>query len=269
MTIMIYFHAMENLAKYDLAFSIGHACACSMTLRAAKMQFASFPLDWITGGTIATRTALVTSSFDGWMEKDDFEYLGTNPKNGLGMFKNRKTGFTHLHDFPDAPIETSIHDVSEKHRRRAQRLTRLIESSSRVLVVYLARPKETPLPLLDFTESLAALNRRFPGKDFDIIRFTCDSDRPFASRLVSHPAEHVTEILFDYRDPKRDANMELTAQALIDLGVAVKDYRSAAERKAYDLKRKMKRYGVNTRTGLFFARLNARILHMLGRDGKR
>ena len=253
MTIMIYFHAMENLAKYDLAFSIGHACACSMTLRAAKMQFASFPLDWITGGTIATRTALVTSSFDGWMEKDD----------------NRKTGFTHLHDFPDAPIETSLHDVSEKHRRRAQRLTRLIESSSRILVVYLARPKETPLPLSDFTESLAALNRRFPGKDFDIIRFTCDSDRPFASRLVSHPAEHVTEISFDYRDPKRDANMELTAQALIDLDVAVKDYRSAAERKAYDLKRKMKRYGVNTRTGLFFARLNARILHMLGRDGKR
>lgn len=265
---MIYFAAMENRKIYDLAFSLGHACACSMTLRAAKLQFASFPLDWITGGTIATRASLVASCFDGWMEKDDFEYLGTNPKNGLGMFKNRKTGFTHLHDFPDAPIESSLAEVSEKHRRRAQRLTRLISSAKNVLVVYLSRPKETPQPISEFTDGLDTLRRRFPSVNFDIVRFICDNDRPFGERLVSHPAEHVTEISFDYRDPRRDANMELTAQALIDLGVSVKDYRSAAERKAYDLKRKMKRYGVNTRTGLFFARLKARILHMLGRDGK-
>lgn len=260
--------AMEKQRQYDLAFSIGHACACSMTLRAAKLQFASFPLDWITGGTIATRTALVTSGFDGWMDMADFEYLGTNPMNGLGMFRNRKTGFSHLHDFPDKPIAEGLPEVARKHRRRAERLMRLISSARNVLVVYLARPRESPPATEEFTESLAALRRRFPGTDFDLILFTCDSERPFPSRLVSHPAEHITEISFDYHDPKHDVNKELAVQAILGLGVSVKDYRTDAEKRAYELKRKMKRYGASTRTGLVIARLKAKLRHLLGLNGK-
>ena len=46
---------------YDFVFSLGQACTCSMTLRHAGLQFASFPLDWVSGGSLASRTALVAS----------------------------------------------------------------------------------------------------------------------------------------------------------------------------------------------------------------
>jgi hypothetical protein len=56
--------------RYDLAFSLGAACSCSVALRRAKLQFASFPLDWIALGSPVSRTAILLARVKhnlGWL----------------------------------------------------------------------------------------------------------------------------------------------------------------------------------------------------------
>lgn len=259
---------------YDFVFSMGQACTCSMTLRHAGLQFASFPLDWVSGGSLASRTALVASRFAGWLEKEDFTYHGVNPKNGLGVFINRRTGFRHPHDFPAGPIEQAYGEVREKYRRRIERLYQMLDSSRRVLVAYITRPDEAAEPVEELTKCRQRLAETFPGRTFDIVQFVNEDGRTFADRRVLHPADGVTQIAFGYRDPVRDVAFEFTAQALTELGVTAHDYRTDDERRMFDasqrreearrkresrLKRKMERYGVKTRLGLLLARIGTHI----------
>ena len=244
--------------QYDLVFSLGQACACSMTLRTANLQLASFPLDWLADGTLPSRVDLLIRRFDHWLDKEDFVYNGTNPINGLGMFRNRKTGLNHLHDFDDGPIENSHAQVVAKYARREKRLFDLLEKSRRVLIVYIDSVyqggRHTP-SLEDLVKARADMSAAFPGVSFDFIHFILNKDLPYDRRAVVSPAEGITEIRFDYHDDVTDVCFAAAADALRSLGISVRDYRTKAERKAYNLKKKMKKYGVNTRLGLFFARL--------------
>ena len=163
--------------EYDLAFSLGQACACSLTLRTADLQLASFPFDWLADGTLPSRVDLLIHRFDHWLEKEDFVYNGRNPINGLGMFRNKKTGLNHLHDFADG----------------------------------------------------------------------------------------VTEIQFDYYDENTDVRYADTARAILSLGISIRDYRTEAERRAYNLNDAMKKYKVRTRFGLFLAKTKDRLFGMFGR----
>jgi hypothetical protein len=260
---------MQTKREYDLAFSLGQACACSLTLRTAQLQFASFPLDWIAGGTLPQRVDLVIRRFDGWLAKEDFVYNGTNPINGLGMFRNTKTGLYHLHDFTDGPIENSYTQVVAKYARREKRLLDLIAKAKCVLVVYInsANAGGDRAPSLeDLAKARADLSRAFPNAAFDIIHFTLDRSIPFEKRSVTVPAEGITEIRFDYYDETKDVRAKDAATALLSLGTSVRDYRTKAERKAYKLKTNMMKYNVDTRFGLFLAKAKARIGRMFGKQ---
>ncbi|MBR4653108.1 MAG: hypothetical protein IKO72_07080 [Kiritimatiellae bacterium] len=265
---------------YDFVFSLGQACPCSMTLRMANLQFASFPLDWIRGGTLGTRTDLVVSRFAGWLEPEDFEYHGVNPKNGLGIFENRRTGFSHLHDFDPGPIERSLDKVREKYRRRSERFYQMLERGGRMLCVYICRSAGPELQLQEIDGCLRSLSRAFPRASFDFLLLAREEGVPFAERKISSPAPGVTRIAFDYYDPERDVALELAAQAIVELGVTAVDYRTDAERSAFArdrmrqdrdrkrkfrLKRKMEKYGVDTRLGLFIARVKDRLGRLFGR----
>ena len=247
--------------QYDLVFSLGQACACSLTLRTANLQLASFPLDWLADGTLPSRVDLLIRRFDHWLDKEDFVYNGTNPINGLGMFRNRKTGLNHLHDFDDRPIESSHAQVVAKYARREKRLFDLIEKAKRVLLVYIDKtmPGGKPPTVEEIVKAREDMSQAFPGADFDFIHLVYDRDVPFEQRVVSHPCNGVTEIRFNYHDDKKDVNSPMAATAILSLGVSVRDYRTKAERKAYKLGQKMKKYNVNTRFGLFLAKAKERI----------
>jgi len=255
--------------KYDLAFSIGQACACSTTLRAARLQFASFPFDWLGRASLKERVSVLVRRFDHWLDKDDFIYEGVNPDNGMGKFLNRRTGFIHIHDFTDGPIEQSHAEVVAKYARREKRLLGLIEKADRVLVVYLdrARPGGNPRPTTDeIIKARADIAASFPNAAFDIIHFIMDRDIPYDKRIVTTPAEGVTEIRFDYHNEMTEVSYTLTSKALVELGISVRDYRTDKERKAHKLRNQMKKYGVNTRWGLFWAKLRAKVPLLRGRS---
>jgi len=254
---------------YDLAFSLGQACACSTTLRKARLQFASFPFDWLGSATLKERISVLVRRFDHWLDKEDFIYEGPNPQNGLGIFLNRRTGFQYLHDFADGPIEKSHAEVAAKYARREKRLLGLIEKSRRVLVVYLdrAKPGGNPRPTTDeIAKARADIAAAFSNTDFDILHFVLDRDIPYDKRIVSNPAEGVTEIRFDYHSDMTETNYTLTSKALVELGISVRDYRTDKERKAHKLRNQMKKYGVKTRWGLFWAKLTANVPFLRGRS---
>lgn len=256
---------MTANTEYDLAFSLGQACACSTTLRAARLQFASFPFDWLSNASLEERTAVLISHFENWLVKDDFVYEGKNPENGMGAFLNRRTGFKHLHDFTDGPIEQSYDGVVAKYTRREKRLLGLIERSSRVLVVYIdrARPGGKPRPSLEeIARARADIAAAFPNAKFDMIHFILDRDVPYDNRIVTSPAEGITEIRFDYHNDMTDVNCSLTSKALVALGVSVRDYRTETERRAYKLRKNMKKYNVDTRFGLFLAKAKERLCRL-------
>lgn len=259
---------MDNYNTYDLAFSMGQACPCSVTLRTAKLQFASFPLDWIARGTLSDRVALIVGRFAHWLDAEDFIYEGKNPANGLGMFINKRTGLRHLHDFSDGPIKDSYAKVLAKYARREKRLFHLLETAGRVLLVYIDRVMagvEPAATLEEVSKAKDDMTSAFPNASFDFIHFIFDKSIPFEKRIISRPAEGITEIRFNYHDEISDINVTDAAQALLSLGIKVRDYRTKAERNAHRLKKRMKKYGVNTRLELFLAKTKDRISRLLGR----
>jgi len=276
---------MDNSAAvYDLVFSLGQACACSLTLRQAGLQFASYPLDWVSGGTIVSRARLIATHFDGWLEPADFEYLGRNPKNGLGIYVNRRSGFRHPHDFPDKPLASSFDRVRKKYDRRVQRFFGHVARARRALAVYISRPDEPPTGNDDLAAARETLTNAFPGVLFDLVHFAFSPGVPFTARKVVPLSDGITQISFDYRDPIRDVMIEDTAQALVELGVVAKDWRSEDDRRAFadykqkedarrkreiKLRRKMEKYGVTTRIGLLCARLVEPFARLRRRFGRR
>ncbi len=260
--------------EYDLAFSLGQACACSMSLRTARLQYASFPLDWIAGGTIDSRVKLITDRFPKWLEAEDFVYLGRNEVNGLGKFINNRTGLCHLHDFADAPLATSLDGVVAKYARRERRFFALVGRSHRILVAYVnsASGNNARAPTTDDVSTARRnLMLAFPNAAFDFVHFVLDRDIPFERRVVTTPAEGVTEVRFDYHDDEKDVSCTTVADALLSLGIKVRDYRTKAERKAHSLKKQMKKYGVDSRFALFMAKVREHIARLsgLGAEGKK
>lgn len=232
---------------YDLAFSLGAACACSKCLRDAGLQFASFPFDWISGGTAEQRAQLVAARFAGWLDPADFVYEGHNESNGLGRFLNQKTRFHHLHDFADAPIEESLGTVTEKYRRRETRLLRLLAAAKRVLVLCVDTTTENGEPSSyiapgELESVRATLAQAFPHARFDIVHFAYAPGVPFSARRTAQPADGLDEISFDYRNPATNVRFSDVVKVLLgDLRVFVRDYRTRAEKEAYRLRRREKK----------------------------
>ena len=256
---------MENVhGEYDLVFGIGQACTCSQTLRKAGLQLSSFPMDWANDADPVHNCEIVASHFDHWLDKDDFVYVKHNPVNGLGIFRNKRTNFMHPHDFADGPIEQSYDAVAAKYRRRIERLLQLIGAARRVLAVCIVRPAMPRVSADDMSKCRAILSSAFPGVSFDVLFFNFAADTALENRKVSSPAEGVTTIEFDYRDPVHDVSVPQTSEAVKALNLRARDYRTDAERKAHvqaerrkKLEKKFKRYGVHSRLGLFFAKLKA------------
>ena len=63
------------MKEYDFAFSCGYSCAVTEALRAADLQFASFPFDWTASPGFRRCAKMIADDFKGWMEKDDLELV--------------------------------------------------------------------------------------------------------------------------------------------------------------------------------------------------
>ena len=238
--------------SYDFIFSIGSACSCTETLRAAGLQYASFPFDWITirdrPGDVRHKADAICTDFCGWFDREDFEYAGTKPWHLKDFYRNRRTGIVFNHDFPKGvPFEDTYPKAREKYERRFARLQRCIRSSKTVLLVRIDRPdQEFPATADDLLYAREKLSAKFSGVRFDILFLTCERGIPFAQRRETAIADGFTHIAFDYKSRRPEAPPYLpemdTLIAFFRERLQVRDYRTAAERKSERQRKRLARY---------------------------
>ena len=188
--------------KYDIIYSIGHDCACSMYLNKHKLRVVSGPLDWLTSVPAAQRFDILLNDFDNFMNIDDFEFVEKNPNifndDKCDYYKNKRTGFYFYHDFATGvPLEKTFPDVAEKYARRIKRFYENLSKHERVLLVWFSHYHDTS------NEEWKIFADRFCYKigkniDFLIIQHMENQFTP----IVTHVAKNI--IRYDMHTVEKD-----------------------------------------------------------------
>ena len=160
------------MTDYDLAFSMGFGCGCSRALRAAGLQRASFPMDWVGSPGLVASAEMVASGFVGWLDRESLELIDVRRSNGTinRAYVNRRTGFIFGHDFHhDADVDVAFDEVAEKYARRIERLISSIKASCRVLVAYVEHPVRQRVSDGEVGRARRIMSEAFPGVDFTLL----------------------------------------------------------------------------------------------------
>ena len=184
--------------KYDLVFGIGSICHVRMYLDIFKLARFTTPLDWTAplppqnfsqsfdlyrDTKFKEKIDFVCNNFAGYYEPKDMRLLsdGFNPKQLHHNVANIKTGIFMPHIFPiDISVEQFLPQFCDIMARRAKRLTNAIENSDKILIVWMHRVfdnrdvADKTVPDQDIKNAVEKLNKRFPGKKFDLVFFEHD-----------------------------------------------------------------------------------------------
>lgn len=157
---------MSKNFKYDLFISIGEDCACTSYLRNCKLQFSSFPFDWLTHATFEKRIEILCN---------DFHFY---------------------HDFAqDTPLEVSYPDVREKYNRRIERLYQKINQAKKVLFVWFSRDKV--LSNQQLTDALSKLTNKFSNTDVNLLVLENNFDKTCNEIRKTEISKNITKYSFN------------------------------------------------------------------------
>jgi len=256
--------------KYDFVFGLGNACSCTQTLRAAGLQFLSFPFDWvIMSGTddLAHRVETIAGKFGGWFEKKDLERIGVYEAGKKDIYRNNATGTIFNHEFfMGEDLSEKFPAVREKYDRRIARFLELLAASKSILVLRMDRPDQIPpTSESDCRATLSRLRTLYPQNSFEMLHLTMAEGVPLASRRVDDLGDGLFRIAFDYRDttpgvPPFAVRFDETAKAVADFA-SVRDYRTVDEKRAFRKRAQLKRwskYGATTFLGYLAAKIGLR-----------
>ena len=225
---------------YDLIFGIGRACSCSQSLRAAGLQLASFPWDWVGDPGARGRVDVICNDFKGWMDLKDLEHRAPHTIYVKEYVFNRRNELLFLHDFKDGiPIAEQFPKIEAKYARRIARLNNCIKSAKApVLAVCIDAPHLTePTSLDEIRECRRLLGEKYPGTKFEMLLINREPGRDFANRIEEEPEPGLMRAVFEYKDmapgrPVFAINIPLMADYLKSR-FTVRDYRTPAEYAAY------------------------------------
>ena len=259
---------MDLKRDYDLVFGIGGACCCSWALRGAKLQFASYPFDWVARVDLKGRTQIVADDFRNWLIEDQMRLEPVTQSYGCDIYHNRVTGIGFNHDFPSGvPLNESFHAVQEKYRRRIDRLYADIRRSRRVLVVWIGFPGggEAPRDHIEFC--LDTFKAKFPGVAFRMLVFECVRDIP-ERRMKRESGDGFDKLSFDYEDHSKKGNrfqVRLNVLRRHVMCIGVVDTRTPEQKRAYkkiERDKRLRTYaqvGAKTWLGYFIRRKLAKL----------
>ena len=225
------------MKNYDFALSFGFSCGGSMALRAAGLQFSSFPFDWTGAPGIAAGARTIAAEFDGWMERGDL-VLHDIRRGGFDkhVYRNVRTGYGFPHDFSSfRTFDENFPEIAEKYRRRVTRLLEALRRAKRVLVVYVERPIWCRGPDDELLETRRILQGKFPAISVDILYFHQDAEG--RAPVEVDVAEGITAVACDYRKMDHgEVSHAIDIRPLVDYlkaHVSVIDGRSEDERLQY------------------------------------
>jgi len=122
---------------YDCVFSLGEGCFTAQALKNSRLRKFSGPFDWVGRSTFEKRIEFLTDDFRNFFNKEDFDFVLADHRNGAHSYANKRTGIFHIHDFSAKEnFDSEFPAAKEKYERRINRLLNLIKSANRVLAVY-------------------------------------------------------------------------------------------------------------------------------------
>ena len=163
---------MLSMKEYDLAFSLGSSCGVSQALRAAGLQFASYPLDWLGSRDVRRVAKVVAGNFEKWFEKEDFQLVDVWHGAGFGTraYLNTLTDLGFSHEFRDfVPFDESFPKIHETYERRVERFLKCADSVRRMLAVFMELPVVLRAPVEALAEARRTLMERFPKAEVDLL----------------------------------------------------------------------------------------------------
>ena len=263
--------------KYDLAFSMGFGCGCSKALRAARLQYASYPMDWVGITGLPESVDALVADFGGWFEKGDLRLYDIHRERDAihRVYVNRRNGFVFGHDFTDgARFDAEYAEAVSRYARRQERLFDSIRAAKRVLAVFVERPSKSAAPDAVLVAARDCLARRFPGVTFGLAYFHhedgCAVPRP---RQVAAGVEAIacSYRLVEYGEISHAiANDQITRYLAETFEVA--DPRSPEERQAFAARKRsvdrLEGYGNGSRLGCWWNRVLFRLYRRLEEDLK-
>lgn len=249
--------------RYDFVFSLGSACLCTETVRAAGLQYASYPLDWTRGGTLRERADLVASGFAHWFEEFDFERIENPDAFGHDPYRNKVTGMVFPHEFTKGvPLARSYPEVRARYDRRVSRLEAKLRAGGDVLVVWIVDPQDSTSPVMpaDASYALERLSARYSSARFKLFVVDFAKGIPMDSRReMRGDGFHI--VAFDYKryganEPAWSVRPELLLPLFV--GLRAHDYRNRVERQKKAVADRLKKYGrlgARTYWGYVFAKV--------------
>ena len=195
---------------YDTVIGLGQQCPCSTALRRCGLQKTSNVFDWSGGwntekcglGALEIKVELICNDFKDFFNREDFESRGNNQENdtyNLWVVNNR-TGLQYKHDWNATDdFDEQFVTIRDKYMRRVARLYEKIEKSSKVLFVFIGRDEGFDNKYL--IEQQEKLAKKFPNKQIDMLFLMQNKNYGIRDYTVSHPADNVTRIDFNFIHP--------------------------------------------------------------------
>lgn len=158
--------------KYDLIFSLGGTCATSKQLRYRKLQFKSFPFDWLFH--VDERLFLFVADyfktgFKDWFKKENLQELSADERGNSkhDQYKDIVSGFRFIHDFfKKYSFDVNYYKANRKYQRRIKRLLKYIKKSNTILMIADIDFEVVPSKLSEFINTVQSV---FPQKTFDLL----------------------------------------------------------------------------------------------------
>ena len=197
--------------KYDLIYSVGANCGCSMYMLRNKLRSTSGPFDWLTHANFETRMKLILRRFEHFLEIEDLKFLPKDPKmfndEFCDYYENTANGFYYFHDFPkDIPLDESFPEVKEKYARRCNRFLNNLDSEQKILLLWFSR---NGIDITDTDIELCSQIHREFNSHPDFLLIEHDAAKTNGEKEISHPQPFITKIRLKTQGFDKNGN-ELT-----------------------------------------------------------
>jgi len=191
--------------KYDLVFSIGSSCACSGALRSVRLQFLSFPFDWVKDGSLSNRVEIMENDFNDYFNKEDLFFTIKYEEDKL-VYQNKKSGINFVHDFKTDKSFDEYYELNkEKYDRRAKRLLNMIKNSKNILAVYVQLPDDNTVLNSDvLINCQSRLQKKFPEQNIDLLVVQSDKNLCFPEMKIENISDNIRKLIFDYENIEQD-----------------------------------------------------------------
>jgi len=226
------------MKTYDFVFSLGFSCGTSQALRAADIQFASYPLDWVGVHDILCGVRAIETDFADWMNAEDM--MLTDVRHGAGFmtraYVNERTGMGFSHEFSDfEPFNQSLPKIRGSYEHRSARFCETLRQAKRILAVWVEPPMNLRPDVADYRKALSRLRAKCPGAEVDLTVFV-ETPGCVAPRDLNSD-DGLTVVAADYRKMEKGALSHyvdfMQFASYLTAHATMPDPRTDDERKSY------------------------------------